>query len=163
MYNAYADLEGYDCFGCGPRNEYGLKCKFIDEGDYVTCHWMPSDRYQGFSKVLHGGIQATLMDEIANWVIVARAKTAGVTTEMNVKYRKPVCTDKGEIWLRAKVINLSNRFATARVELFNAENELAAEAEITYMVFPEKIAREKFGWPGIDAFYKEKSKVENEV
>lgn len=58
MYNAYADLEGYNCFGCSPTNPYGLKCKFVDEGEYITCHWVPSENYQGFFHVLHGGIQA---------------------------------------------------------------------------------------------------------
>ncbi len=48
MYNAYADLEGYNCFGCSPTNPYGLKCKFVDEGEYITCHWVPSENYQGF-------------------------------------------------------------------------------------------------------------------
>ena len=103
MYNAYADLEGYNCFGCSPTNPYGLKCKFVDEGEYITCHWVPSENYQGFFHVLHGGIQATLIDEIASWAIFSHEKTAGVTTEMQVKYRRPVRTDQGEIWLRAKV------------------------------------------------------------
>ena len=87
MYNAYADLEGYNCFGCSPTNPYGLKCKFFDEGEYITCDWEPSENYQGFFHVLHGGIQATLIDEIASWAIFSYAKTAGVTTEMAVKYR----------------------------------------------------------------------------
>ena len=26
MYNAYADLEGYNCFGWSPTNPYGLTC-----------------------------------------------------------------------------------------------------------------------------------------
>ena len=86
MYNAYADLEGYNCFGCSPTNPYGLKCKFVDEGEYITCHWVPSENYQGFFHVLHGGIQATLIDEIASWAIFSHEKTAGVTTEMQVKY-----------------------------------------------------------------------------
>ena len=96
MYNAYADLEGYNCFGCSPTNPYGLKCKFVDEGEYITCHWVPSENYQGFFHVLHGGIQTTLIDEIASWAIFSHEKTAGVTTEMQVKYRRPVRTDQGE-------------------------------------------------------------------
>ena len=80
MYNAYADLEGYNCFGCSPGNPYGLKCRFVDEGEYVTCHWQPSENYQGFFHILHGGIQATLIDEIASWAIFSREATAGVTT-----------------------------------------------------------------------------------
>lgn len=155
LHNAYAELEGYNCFGCSPTNPVGLKCKFTDEGEYVTCRWTPSDNYQGFFHILHGGIQATLIDEIASWVIFTRANTAGVTTEMNVKYRKKVCIDDGEIFLRAKVVNLQRRFATARVELFTAGGELAAEAEVVYMLFSEEMAKRQLDWPGVAAFYKD--------
>lgn len=154
MYNAYADLEGYNCFGCSPANPYGLKCQFFDEGEYVTCNWQPSENYQGFFHILHGGIQATLIDEIASWAIFAYAKTAGVTTEMRVKYRKPVRTDRGSIRLQAKVMKQEKRLVTAFVELFNTEGELAAEAEVVYMIYPEEIARKKLDWPGVEAFYK---------
>ena len=132
MYNAYADLEGYNCFGCSPTNPYGLKCKFVDEGEYITCHWVPSENYQGFFHV----------------------KTAGVTTEMQVKYRRPVRTDQGEIWLRAKVTEVARRLVTAHVELFNEKNELATEADVVYMIYPEEVARKKLDWPGAEAFYK---------
>ena len=155
MYNAYADLEGYNCFGCSPTNPYGLKCKFFDEGEYITCDWEPSENYQGFFHVLHGGIQATLIDEIASWAIFSYAKTAGVTTEMAVKYRKPVYTNRGGIHLRAKVTKAEKRLVTARVELFNAAGELATEADVGYMVYPGEIARKKLDWRGVEAFYKE--------
>ena len=155
MYNAYADLEGYNCFGCSPANPYGLKCKFFDEGEYITCDWEPSENYQGFFHVLHGGIQATRIDEIPSWASFSYAKTAGVTTEMAVKYRKPVYTNRGGIHLRAKVTKAEKRLVTARVELFNAAGELATEADVVYMVYPEEIARKKLDWPGVEAFYKE--------
>lgn len=154
MYNAYADLEGYNCFGCSPTNPYGLKCKFVDEGEYVTCRWQPSENYQGFFNVLHGGVQATLIDEIASWVLFARLESAGVTTGMNVKYRKPVYIDKGEIMIRAKFVGQERRMATARVELFGADGELATEADVVYMMYPVEIAKKKLDWPGIEAFYK---------
>lgn len=154
LYNAYADQEGYNCFGCSPDNPFGLKCKFTDEGEYVTCHWQPSENYQGFFNVLHGGIQATLIDEIACWAIFSHVKSAGVTTNMSVRYRKPVYTNAGEIFLRAKVVEQCKRLVTARVELFNSDNELAVEADVTYMVYPESVASKKLNWPGADAFYK---------
>lgn len=154
IHNAYAELEGYNCFACSPTNPYGLKCKFVDEGDCVSCHWMPNEHYQGFFNVLHGGIQATLIDEIASWVIFTRLNTAGMTVEMNVKYRKTVHSNKGEIVLKAKLESAFSRLATAKVELFNADGELATEAEVVYRIFPEKLAREKLCWPGVEAFYK---------
>ena len=103
---------------------------------------------------MHGGIQATLIDEIASWAIFSREKTAGVTVELNVRYRKTVRTDKGEIWLRAKVTDVSRCLVTAHVELFNENNDLATEADVVYMIYPEELARKKLGWPGVDAFYK---------
>ena len=145
--------DGYNCFGCSPTNPWGLRCKFVDEGEYVTCHWLPSENFQGFFHILHGGIQATLIDEIASWAIFSHEKTAGVTTELNVKYRRPVRTDGGEIWLRAKVTDVSRRLVTAHVELFNEKNELATEADVVYMIYPEEVARQKLNWPGAEAFY----------
>ena len=154
LYNAYADLEGYNCFACAPGNPYGLKCKFVDEGEYITCRWQPTENYQGFFCILHGGIQATLIDEIASWAVFAHQKTAGVTVNMNVKYLKAVRTDQGEIRLRAKVVRVVKHLVTAHVELFNAQEELAAEGEVVYWVYPEEVARKKLDWPGIEAFYR---------
>ena len=104
LYNAYEVHEGYYCFGCASANEYGLRCEFYEEGDYITCQWMPRPEFQGFFNVLHGGIQATLMDEIACWNVFAKVKSAGVTIEMNVKYRNTVYTDRGELLLRSKIV-----------------------------------------------------------
>ena len=118
---------------------------------------MPLDAFgklPGIFHVLHGGIQATLIDEIASWAIFSHEKTAGVTTDMQVKYRKPVRTDGGEIWLRAKVTEVRKRLVTARVELFNEKNELATEADVVYMVYPEELAKRKLDWPGVEAFYR---------
>lgn len=162
MYNAYADMEGYNCFGCSPHNVCGLKCEFVDEGEYVTCDWQPSEHYQGFFHVLHGGIQATLIDEIASWAIFSRMNTAGVTTALQVKYRRPVRTDGGNIRLRARVTETGRRLVKAYVELFNEKGELAAEADVVYLVYPEEIARKKLNWPGREAFYKTESK-EDEI
>ena len=78
LYNAYEQHEGYNCFGCASGNEHGLRCEFYEEGEYITCHWMPRPEFQGFFHVLHGGIQATLMDEIACWNVFAKVKSARV-------------------------------------------------------------------------------------
>ena len=64
MYNAYADLEGYNCFGCAPNNESGVKMEFYEDGDEVVSIWKPRPEYQGWLNTLHGGIQSVLLDEI---------------------------------------------------------------------------------------------------
>ncbi|MFR9262762.1 MAG: hypothetical protein ACLVL2_20715 [Bacteroides cellulosilyticus] len=33
--NPWKDLEGYNCFGCAPNNESGVKMEFYEDGDEV--------------------------------------------------------------------------------------------------------------------------------
>lgn len=154
LYNAYERHEGYYCFGCASGNKEGLRCEFYEEGEYVTCHWQPRREFQGFFNVLHGGIQATLMDEIACWTVFAKERTAGVTVDMRVKYRSSVRTDRGELFLRSQVVERNNRLVTMRVELFNADGTLGSEADVIYRVFPPEVAAERLGWTGVDAFHR---------
>ena len=62
--NPWEGMEGYFCFGCAPNNESGLKMEFYEDGDEIVSKWVPEARFQGWLNTLHGGIQATLLDEI---------------------------------------------------------------------------------------------------
>lgn len=150
--NPYVGREGYECFGCSPDNENGLQMQFKEEGEYLICDWEPRGFLQGYVNVLHGGIQATLMDEIASWLIQVKMKTAGVTSQLTVKYLKPVPVDKGSIRLRARLEGMKRNLADVTVELFGPEGVLSSEGTITYYTFPEKVARERFHYPGVEAF-----------
>ena len=63
--NPYAGMEdqGYNCFACCPSNPFGLKMEFYEDGDDIVCIWEPDLNYQSWIGTLHGGIQATLLDE----------------------------------------------------------------------------------------------------
>ena len=62
--NPWKDLEGYNCFGCAPNNEAGVRMEFYEDGDEIVSIWKPRPEYQGWIDTLHGGIQAVLLDEI---------------------------------------------------------------------------------------------------
>lgn len=150
--NPFRKLPGYRCFGCSPDNENGLRMEFEDDGEYIICHWDPRSSFQGYLNVLHGGIQATLLDEIASWVIMVHLKTAGVTSRLEVRYLKKVMVDEGPIVIRAKLSEQRHRVATIKAELFNAAGELASEAKVQYFLLPEEMAREKLAYPGVEKF-----------
>ena len=90
--NPFEKSENYNCFGCSQNNKFGLQMKFFEDEDEIVTFWQPQNRFQGYNFVLHGGIQATLMDEIASWVVFIKLKTAGVTSKMEIRYKKPVYT-----------------------------------------------------------------------
>ena len=147
------DPEKYRCIGCSPHNPIGIKLEFWDDGECIISKWQPRPEFMGWVNVLHGGIQATLMDEIAAWVVYTKCATAGVTAELNVKYRKTVYTDQGEITIKGQLKEQNRRLAIIHTEIFNIKNELCAEADVKYFIFPEEVAKEKFYYPGVDAFY----------
>ncbi len=147
-------MKGYYCFGCAPQNNNGLQMSFMEEEEGVVSEWEPKDYFQGYYQVLHGGIQATLMDEIASWLVQVKLKTAGVTSTMNIRYKKTVPIDKGNIRLKAKLTGQRRNLADIHVELFCPNGDLCAEGDFVYFTFPEKTAVEKLHYPGHDAFYK---------
>jgi uncharacterized protein (TIGR00369 family) len=153
IHNAYADIAEYHCFGCSPTNPIGLKLKFWEEGEWIYAKWTPDKWYEGYLNMLHGGIQATLLDEIADWVIIAKLATSGVTKNLNITYVKPVFVNQGEITIRAKLLSQTGNTVTTYAELADKENIVRSYAEIEYFVFPQEIAKQKYNFPNPEAFF----------
>ncbi|MCX7697452.1 MAG: PaaI family thioesterase [Bacteroidales bacterium] len=149
--NPFVELSGYNCFGCSPTNPMGLKMQFHLDGDYVISKWTPHSHYQGWYHILHGGIQASLMDEIASWVVFVKVGSSGVTQHMEIEYKKPVPI-KHPIVLKATLKYFENPRAVIQVELYSQE-ELCTTGIFTYFVYPFEFAKKKFYYPGIEAFF----------
>ena len=82
------------CFGCAPNNPLGLHMEFFEDGDDIVAFWKPQGTYQGWLRTLHGGIQTTLMDELAGWVVLRKLQTSGVTSRLDAKFMKSISTDE---------------------------------------------------------------------
>lgn len=154
VFNPYNKLPAHHCFGCAKKNPIGLALEFELLGGELICNWNPTENYQGFEGMLHGGIISTIMDEAGAWAIQLLAETAGVTSELNVKYLKPVRLANGPITVKARLKGRKERLTTVYVALLDGDEKLCAEAHIDYFVFPENIAKEKFRYPGVEAFKK---------
>jgi len=150
--NPYAEHPDYHCFGCSPNNPIGLQMEFFKAGDEIVSTWTPGANYQGFHDILHGGIQATMMDEIASWVVFIILETAGVTYRLQSTYRKPVRISKGPLSLRAKLIEQQRRIARIDVKLLDGEGMLCSESTVEYFVLPREKAEKDMHFPGKEAF-----------
>jgi len=151
--NPYPKYPGYNCFGCSPKNDNGLKMEFFEEGEYIKSNWKPVEFLAGYHNVLHGGIQATLMDEIGSWYVQVKFKTAGVTSNLNVRYLNTVYMDKGNISLQASMIRKRRNLIDILVELFDSENKLCAKGEITYFTFSQEVAKKQLHYPDYEEFF----------
>lgn len=149
--NPFLGHDTYKCFGCDPDNPIGLRMTFTTDGTVVESLWDPVEYYQGYTNVLHGGIQATLMDEIASWYVFRIIGSAGVTRSLAVTYHKPVRTDGETIRLRAELIDRDRKAARIHCTLVQQE-ELCSEATCEYAVFSPEISVRRFSYPGAEAF-----------
>jgi len=146
------DADQNFCFGCGPKNQIGLKLLFEEDDNKVYASWEPDRLYQGYINVLHGGIIATLLDEVSAWCVYLKACTAGVTSSMTVRYHRPVHISKGPVTVEAMITKKGKKSALISASLHDGEGRLCAEAELDYFIYPEEIARARYYYPGREAF-----------
>lgn len=140
--------DGYDCFGCAEHNPIGLKMEFYEDGEEVVCHWRPHTHHQGWLNTLHGGIQATMLDEIGMWFVVRKLQTSGMTTRLDVRYRRPVpITPETVVEIRAHLVERKRNIVQMAATI-TLEGEICSSAEITYFCFSQERARSDFYFSG---------------
>lgn len=146
------DPDQSKCFACSTSNPIGLHLEFEESDDSVHTTWQPTENYQGYLNILHGGIIATLLDEIGAWCVNVKIGTAGVTSELNVKYLKPVRLSKGAVSVKAEIAGYDKKNAKLKCSLYDGTGNLCATAESLFFLYPEEIARKRFHFPGKEAF-----------
>lgn len=143
--NPFEKLPGYFCFGCSSENDQGLKLEFVEDGDYVYSSWQPQRHHQGYLNILHGGIQATLLDEISSWAVFVKKKTSGVTAKLDIRYKKPVYLEKSPVQIRARILEMKRNVAVVEAELFDCDGQLCAYSKSEFFTYsPEKAEQELF-------------------
>ena len=132
--NRWIGQPDYHCFGCDPSHAHGLKMEFYEDGEDVVSIWQPTGEYQGWPNILHGGIQATLIDELCGWTIAHKFQSAAVTSKMEVRYRKPVKISEGKLTIRAHVVEVRRNIVTITAQIFNSANELCTEGTCVFFM-----------------------------
>jgi len=151
--NAFAKKDkNFYCFGCSPYNSYGLKLEFFKDDNKFFCEWEPESKFDGWQNIVHGGIQSTIIDETAEWYIFANYGRSAVTMELNVKFLKPLYSNKGKIKVFAEESFLKRNIAEIKIKIVNAENITCTEATGKFFVYDEKTSKEKFNFPDLTDF-----------
>jgi uncharacterized protein (TIGR00369 family) len=128
---------------------------FYEDGDELLSVWHPESHFQGYLNILHGGILATLMDEIASWTVYVKHKAAGVTSKMEIRFLKAVFADKGQLTIRSRIVHTRRNLIDMNVRLFDNEGQLCSEAMVTYFTYSEKKSRESLYYPDHSAFFED--------
>ena len=146
--NPWTEIENYNCFACSENNPLGLKMEFYEDEEDIVCIWQPKHIYQGYTNILHGGIQATLLDEMGAWVVARKLQTEGFTSKLLVKYIKPVEINQNPIIIRARLKELKHHIAFINASISNQKNEICATAELCYYCTPAEKSNQDYQFGG---------------
>lgn len=80
-------------FGTGPDNPAGLRLEYRRHGDVVRTTITVAERFAGAVGIVHGGIVATLLDDVMGAVISTLGGPA-VTAQLDVTFLLPVVIDR---------------------------------------------------------------------
>ena len=146
---AFAD---HNCFACGGDNPIGMRLR-IEIGDGVArTAWVAGENFVGWSDKLHGGIIATMLDEVMAWALVGEDNW-GVTARMNVAFRRPVevgTTVRAEGW----IATARRRVVDTAAHLIDAESgdELASATGVYVAASPDRTRylRERYAFRPVD-------------
>jgi uncharacterized protein (TIGR00369 family) len=121
------------CFVCGENNPVGLRQRFETDGAIVRARFTPRPEHAGFKGVIHGGILATLLDEIMVWACAVNARKFGFCAEMTVRFQHPAVPGD-ELLVEAELVaNRRGKIFEAKAEVRNAQGEVLALATGKYM------------------------------
>ena len=120
------------CFCCGSDNDHGLHLSitYPEKGVAETLLDVPA-WFSGWRNMTHGGLLATLLDEIMAHACVGMAQRA-VTAEITVRYQKAVETGS-RVRARGKVEEARGRVLTTKGWLFDEAGTVVAEATARFI------------------------------
>jgi uncharacterized protein (TIGR00369 family) len=107
----------HSCFVCGESNPAGLKLRFETDGRIVQTRFVPRAEHIGFRQTVHGGLTATLLDEVMVWACVVQTKRFAFSAELNVRYLCPVRPGEELVATGELVSNRKGKIFEARAEL----------------------------------------------
>jgi uncharacterized protein (TIGR00369 family) len=123
----------HSCFVCGESNSRGLNLRSESDGKIVRTHFAFRSEHVGFKQTVHGGLTATLLDEIMTWACVVQAKRFAYCAELNVRYLLPVRPDQQIVATAELVANRRGRIFEARAKMIDQAGAVLATATGKYL------------------------------
>jgi len=119
------------CFVCGDDNQIGLGARFFFDNQKALTSINAERQFEGYRDIYHGGIIATLLDEVMIKALLGQDIVA-MTVELTVRFHKPVEIGQRldfEGWLG----NHRGRLYLTEGTVKTAEGETVADATGKYI------------------------------
>jgi acyl-coenzyme A thioesterase PaaI-like protein len=141
--NPFDEMPGFECFACDPRHPTGLRLKFFKKENEVFCHFTARKEFGGFSNILHGGIQSTILDEVMWYAAFDAKKSLCLTQTMDVAFKSAVHVGS-ELTATARVMKDHGNSMDVEGEL-RVNGKITANAEGRYVFPPLRLIARSLG------------------
>ena len=128
-------VDPHHCFVCGELNERGLRATIYATTGLAWTEVTLGRDLVGWSDKAHGGILATLLDELMGWALFEH-DCWGVTAELTVRYLRPVDVSQ-RLRIEGEVVEATRRLFRTRGRIIGDDGSLLATAEARYVAAPE--------------------------
>ena len=125
------------CFVCGESNPEGLRAALYLAGDVVEMEFRPRPAHVGWSQVVHGGIIATVLDELMTWAAIVARRQAFFAVDFGIRFQAPLTPERPYL-ARARVTG-ERRILEAEGWVEDAAGKVLSKATGRY--FPAPAAR----------------------
>lgn len=122
------------CVICGIDNKFGTNAEFynMEDGSVMT-PFQFREEHQSYPGRVHGGLIAAMLDELGLRAAWTKSEEIwGVTTSLEVKYRKPAPYNTDLIG-RGKLIKETSKFLKVETEILDKKGQVLANAEVKYI------------------------------
>ncbi|MEO0079021.1 MAG: PaaI family thioesterase, partial [candidate division WOR-3 bacterium] len=127
------------CFACGQANPEGMRLTIRRVDGGVQMDYVVPDKFCGWKGVVHGGIIATMLDELAAWACTEAGSNA-VTAELSVRFRHPVSTGQ-KLRGFGRVVEEHGRLLLAESRLTDEQGTVLANARAKMMKVEAQVVR----------------------
>ncbi len=139
------------CYVCGRDNPISLKMEFfVDENGDVISEFGFSENYAGYPGMVHGGNIVAVLDETAGRAVTTDDPDRFVvTSELKVKYIKPVPTDTPLVAL-GKQVKRHGKLSVGHSEIKTKDGVVLATCEAFFVEVTNELTEgnnlEESGW-----------------
>lgn len=119
------------CFGCSEKNPCGLQLATRMEGEKIFTEYTARKEHEGYQGVLHGGITASILDELMGCVLQEKG-IYGMTAKLEISYHYPVMTGD-RLTCFAEIVNIDGRKIKVRSVAKLMDGTIVANGEALYI------------------------------
>ena len=129
-----------DCFACSASNPIGLKMQFFTDGQkFYNWHYVKNE-HSGWGKIKHGGIAATILDELGGWCVICLRQGMCLTQNFAIDYHKPIITQQTVLSSAEIFAGSSKKNIMVIGKMYNEANELCVSFNGQYRFLPIPLA-----------------------